>query len=758
MTASAQTGTAVLKAAGRIVRLLSVSREKYLRQEQTMMEEQKQQICALMREPAYRPMKLKELCILLDVPRERRGELKAVLDALVAEGKIGLSPRGKYGRPDVFTLTGAYHGNPRGFGFVTVEGRDTDVFIPADRTGEAMDGDTVRISIEREVGRKRAEGRVQQVLEHAVKEVVGLYRAGKAFGFVLPDNQRLLQDIYVPEGQSLGAKTGDKVVVRLTSYGGARKKPEGRVTEVLGGSTAPGVDIRSVVRACGLPETFPEDVLMEAERMPETVDASAAAGRLDLRKVQMVTIDGDDAKDLDDAVSLSFDEKKGLYHLGVHIADVSAYVREGSALDREALSRGTSVYLPDRVLPMLPRALSNGICSLNQQQDRLALSCLMTIDETGLIVDHEIAETLIRVDRRMSYQNVNAIITKNDARRKEQYAEFVPMLLQMKTLSGLLRTKRKKRGGIDFDFPESKITLDQKGRPIKVEPYEVNDANRLIEDFMLAANETVAETYFWQETPFLYRTHEPPTPEKIQELSLFAARFGFRVHAGQDGTVHPGEIQKLLSEIDGAPEEALIQRMALRSMKQARYTVDCVGHFGLAARYYTYFTSPIRRYPDLQIHRIIKESLRGRLLEERLEHYTEILPGVAEQSSKLERRADEAERLCDKMKKAEYMRRFVGEEFDGLISGVTGFGFYVELQNTCEGLVSVTSLTDDYYIFDEARLTLQGEHTHRSFSLGQKVRIMVIGADKLMGTVDFRLADWSEEEELGDKQNGKGQL
>lgn len=705
-----------------------------------MTEEQKQQICALMHDPVYRPMKLKELCILLDVPRERRGELKAVLDALLQEGKIGLSPRSKYGKPDVFTLTGVYHANPRGFGFVTVEGRTADVFIPADRTGEAMDGDTVRISIEKDDGVRRAEGRVQRILEHAVKEVVGLYTAHKSFGFVEPDNRRLLQDIYVPEGHSLDAKTGDKVVVTLTSYGSAKEKPEGVVKEVLGDHAAPGVDIRSVVRAYGLPEGFPPEVMAEAAAMPQAVEPDALAGRLDLRDVQMVTIDGDDAKDLDDAVSLSYDEKTGLYHLGVHIADVSAYVQEGSQLDLEAQRRGTSVYLPDRVLPMLPKALSNGICSLNQQENRLALSCFMSIDGSGQIVDHELAETVICVDRRMSYKNVNAIITKNDARRKEQYAEFVPMLLRMRDLSKLLRARRKKRGGIDFDFPESKITLDAKGRPIKIEPYEINDANRLIEDFMLAANETVAETYFWQEVPFLYRTHEPPTPEKILELSLFAARFGFRVHVGQDKTVHPGEIQRLLSEIDGAPEEALIQRMALRSMKQARYTVDCVGHFGLAAKYYTHFTSPIRRYPDLQIHRIIKENLRGRLSEARISHYAALLPGVAEQSSKLERRADEAERLCDKMKKAEYMRRFVGEEFDGLISGVTGFGFYVELPNTCEGLVSVATLTDDYYLFDEARLTLQGEHTKRSFSLGQSVHVMVTGADKLMGTVDFRLA------------------
>lgn len=712
-----------------------------------MEDKRKEVLISLMHDPLYRPMKLKELCILLDVPKERREELKEVLDELVLEGRIGLSPRGKYGKPELYTLVGDYHANPRGFGFVTAEGREQDIFIPPDFTGGALDGDRVRVNLEKDVPGKRAEGRVVRILNHAITEVVGIYRQNKHYGFVIPDNQKILQDIFIPEGKAEDAKNGEKVIARLTNYGNAKSNPEGVITEVLGSFDAPGVDIRSVIRSFGLSEQFPKEVLDCLSDIPDAVAMDKATHRLDLRGEQMVTIDGEDAKDLDDAVSLTFNDETGLYRLGVHIADVSEYVKENSPLDEEAKTRGTSVYFPDRVLPMLPKKLSNGICSLNQQEDRLALSCIMYIDRAGKIVDHQIAETLICVDRRMSYKNVNAIITKNDARMKEQYAAFVPMLLQMKTLSGLLRARRRKRGGIDFDFPESKIKLDAKGKVISVEPYEINDANRLIEDFMLAANETVAEEFYWREIPFLYRTHEPPSEDKALALSLFVNRFGFILRPGKDGSIYPKQIQELLAKIDGSEAAPLIERVALRSMRQARYTTECTGHFGLAAKYYTHFTSPIRRYPDLQIHRIIKENLRGGLGAKHLAHYESILPGVADSSSKAERRADEAERDCEKMKKCEYMRRFIGETFDGVISGVTAFGFYVELPNTCEGMVHVTTLTDDYYVYDEKAMELRGEHTFRSYAPGQKVRIMVTGADKLMRTVDFRVLPETNEKE-----------
>ena len=459
-------------------------------------------------------------------------------------------------------------------------------------------------------------------------------------------------------------------------------------------------------------------------------------GRLDLRHLQTVTIDGEDAKDLDDAISLT---KEGdIYHLGVHIADVSNYVQYNSALDREALKRGTSVYLADRVVPMLPERLSNGICSLNQGEDRLALSCLMDINEKGKVVSHQIAETVINVNERMCYTDVKNILEDTDEEAKKRYADLVPMFFLMKELSQILRGNRHHRGSIDFDFPESKIILDEKGKPVDIHPYERNVATKIIEDFMLLANETVAEEYFWREVPFLYRTHEVPDEEKIKKLSTFINNFGYHIHVHDE--VKPKEIQKLLSQVEGTPEEALISRLTLRSMCQAKYTTDNTGHFGLAAKYYTHFTSPIRRYPDLQIHRIIKENLRGRLNENRIEHYDKILPEVAKQCSDRERLAEETEREVVKMKKAEYMRMHIGEEYEGVISGVTKWGIYVELPNTVEGLVHVVDLRDDHYNFIEQTYEMVGEHTGKTYKLGEKVRVRVSDADKLLRTINFELA------------------
>ena len=712
-------------------------------------EKKKKILTELMHDPIYKPMKLKELAMLLDLEKERRDELKELLTELVNDGKIGLSPKGKYGKPELFSVTGTFTGNSRGFGFVTVEGRDDDIFISPENTGKALNGDLVRIVIEREKDEKlgkRAEGKVLNVLEHANKEVVGIYKKNKNFGFVIPDNLKIASDIFIPQGKDMGAETGHKVVVKITDYGSEKRSPEGVIKEIIGNVNDPGVDIGSIVRSYDLPEEFPKEVLKEVKDIPEAVTERQEKGRVDLRGLQTVTIDGDDAKDLDDAVTLSYDEDTGLYTLGVHIADVTAYVEEGSALDKEALKRGTSVYLPDRVIPMLPKKLSNGICSLNAGVDRLKLSCIMKINKEGEITDHEICESVINVDRRMSYKNVYAIIGKNDARRKEQYKEFVPMFMLMKELSEILRKRRENRGGIDFDFPESKITLDAKGRPVKIEPYERNAANMLIEDFMLAANETVAEDCYWRQLPFLYRTHESPDPDKIRELYILISNFGYFLKQSKNEEIRPKQIRKLLEKIKGSREEALIERLVLRSMKKAVYTTECTGHFGLAAGYYCHFTSPIRRYPDLQIHRIIKESLRGELGKKRTAHYEKILKNVAVKTSELERRADEAERESEKMKKAEYMRGFIDEEFEGIISGVTSYGFYVELPNTCEGLVHVNTLTDDYYIFDEAKLELKGERTGKSYKLGQEIRVRVTNADKVMRTVDFMVAEDGKEQ------------
>ena len=710
-----------------------------------LLKQRKEMLVQLVHDKTYVPMKLKELAMLLSVPKEQRDELKEVLDILIAEGKIGISKKGKYGKAEEFALAGTFSGHAKGFGFVTIEGREQDVFIPADKTKGAMDGDKVQIVIEGEARGKRAEGAVLRILEHANKTVIGFYQKNKNFGFVLTDNQKLGQDIFIPQGKDMGAVTGHKVIVRITDFGDDRKKPEGVITEILGHVNDPGVDILSIIKAYGLPEGFPDEVMVQVAGIPDEVEEEEKKNRLDLRHLQTVTIDGEDAKDLDDAISIS-KENDDHYTLGVHIADVSHYVTENSPLDKEALKRGTSVYLVDRVIPMLPHKLSNGICSLNAGTDRLALSCLMEIDGKGNVIGHRIAETLIQVDRRMTYTAVNAIVTDRDPDVMEEYGDFVPMFDLMKELADILRERRKKRGSIDFDFPESKIILDEKGRPVDIKPYERNAATKIIEDFMLMANETIAEDYFWQELPFLYRTHDYPDPEKMKRLGTFINNFGYTIRT-QNGEVHPKELQKLLDKIEGTPEEALISRLTLRSMKQAKYTTVCTGHFGLAANYYTHFTSPIRRYPDLQIHRIIKENLKRGLSDRRFAHYDSILPEVAVQCSSMERRADEAERETDKLKKCEYMSKRIGKEYDGVISGVTNWGLYVELPNTVEGLIRVNDLTGDYFVFDEEHMELVGEMTRKSYKLGQKIRVQVADTDKLTRTIDFIPAKWQEEDE-----------
>lgn len=649
--------------------------------------------------------------MLLQIPREQRNELKEVLEALEADGKIYVSKKGKYVKGQPQYLKGIFQANLRGFGFVLREDEE-DVFIPEENINGAFQGDEVEFLITKSPEGRRKEGKIVRVVSHGTTKVIGLYEKSKSFGFVRPDNQRFLKDIYIPAGKEKGAMTGHKVVVELTSYGGENMKPEGKVVEIIGHINDPGTDIMSIVKGYDMPVEFPEKVLNQAERVGKDVSEADMAGRMDLRDWQMVTIDGEDAKDLDDAVSLT--EVENGWKLGVHIADVTNYVQEKSALDREALKRGTSVYLADRVIPMLPHKLSNGICSLNAGENRLALSCIMTVDKKGEIVDHVIAETVIRVDQRMSYTSVAKILEAQDEQERKKYEKLIPMFQQMAEVSGLLRERRKKRGAIDFDFPETKMILDEQGRPVELKPYERNVATKMIEDFMLAANETVAEEYFWREIPFLYRTHEAPEEDKVKKLSTFINNFGYHIHMGNE--IRPKEIQKLLEKVEGTPQEALISRLALRSMKQARYTPENAGHFGLAAQYYTHFTSPIRRYPDLQIHRIIKENLRGRLSDDRMAHYEKILPEVATQSSEMERRAEEAERETVKLKKVEYMQDRIGEEFEGVISGITKWGAYVELPNTIEGLVHVVNMKDDHYEYREEQYELVGEHFRMSIN------------------------------------------
>ena len=753
------------------------------------MDRRKKFILELMGDPIYQPMRLREISSLLRLSKEEKRELYDVLDELCEEGKVSVDRKGRYekvkgkwkkkkddryyddrreeygseyGRkkkdknkkdknkkeqPEGIQAEGTFIGHPKGFGFVEIEGQDEDIFIPESDTGTAMHQDKVRIIIrdEKKEG-KRQEGVVVKVLERGMPEIVGTYQLNRDFGFVISDNPKFSKDIFIPRKEAAGIKNGDKVIAVITDYGSGNKNPEGKIKENLGNIRTPGTDILAIVKSFGIPSEFPEKVMKQAQRVPDHVLDADRDGRLDLRHLQTVTIDGEDAKDLDDAISLT---KEGdIYHLGVHIADVSNYVQYNSALDREALKRGTSVYLADRVVPMLPERLSNGICSLNQGEDRLALSCLMDINEKGKVVSHQIAETVINVNERMCYTDVKNILEDTDEEAKKRNDALIPMFFMMKELSGILRNSRHHRGSIDFDFPESKIILNAAGKAIDVKPYEANVATKIIEDFMLMANETVAQEYCTEEIPFVYRTHDNPDPEKVESLLTLLHNQGVKIQKAKE-EITPKEIQQIIESIEGLPNEAMISRLVLRSMKQAKYTTDCSGHFGLAAKYYCHFTSPIRRYPDLQIHRIIKDNLRGRLMREgRTEHYAEILDEVARQSSVCERRADEAERESDKLKKAEYMSYHLGEEFEGIISGVTGWGLYVELPNTVEGLVHVNTLRDDYYIFDQETYELRGEMTKKVYKLGDKVSVRVADADKMLKTVDFELvSDIRDDEE-----------
>lgn len=753
------------------------------------MDRRKKFILELMGDPIYQPMRLREISSLLRLSKEEKRELYDVLDELCEEGKVSVDRKGRYekvkgkwkkkkddryyddrreeygseyGRkkkdknkkdknkkeqPEGIQAEGTFIGHPKGFGFVEIEGQDEDIFIPESDTGTAMHQDKVRIIIrdDKKEG-KRQEGVVVKVLERGMPEIVGTYQLNRDFGFVISDNPKFSKDIFIPRKEAAGIKNGDKVIAVITDYGSGNKNPEGKIKENLGNIRTPGTDILAIVKSFGIPSEFPEKVMKQAQRVPDHVLDADRDGRLDLRHLQTVTIDGEDAKDLDDAISLT---KEGdIYHLGVHIADVSNYVQYNSALDREALKRGTSVYLADRVVPMLPERLSNGICSLNQGEDRLALSCLMDIDEKGKVVSHQIVETVINVDERMCYTDVKNILEDTDEEAKKRYDALIPMFFMMKELSGILRNSRHHRGSIDFDFPESKIILNAAGKAIDVKPYEANVATKIIEDFMLMANETVAQEYCTEEIPFVYRTHDNPDPEKVESLLTLLHNQGVKIQKAKE-EITPKEIQQIIESIEGLPNEAMISRLVLRSMKQAKYTTECSGHFGLAAKYYCHFTSPIRRYPDLQIHRIIKDNLRGRLMREgRTEHYAEILDEVARQSSVCERRADEAERESDKLKKAEYMSYHLGEEFEGIISGVTGWGLYVELPNTVEGLVHVNTLRDDYYVFDQESYELRGEMTKKVYKLGDKVRVRVADADKMLKTVDFELiSDIRDDEE-----------
>ena len=773
-----------------------------------MREEQKEKLKKIIldieKDSSLPKMKEKELIHFLGIPKEEKKDFTALLEEMVEEGLISFSTKegrhssltakpeekghSKASMQKERTLKGVYSKAKKGFGFVSLSEKELDdIYIPKGSEGNAMDGDTVQILITKEKqGDSSAEGKIVKVMKRAVTEVLGLVKERREGLFLFPDNPKLPSPFYIQPGKAGGALPGDKVMAKILSYGGVQKEekrgsrgrspiPRGKkspllsypvcgVTEVLGASTEPGVDVLSVIRAFSLPEDFPEEVKAEAAAIPMEVPESilSSKARRDFRALTTITIDGEDAKDLDDAISLEYFPEKKLYRLYVHIADVTEYVKEGSSLDLEALERGTSVYLTDRVIPMLPRELSNGICSLHEGVDRLTLSCIMDYNERGEQLSHEICPGIICSDKRMSYTGVTAVLEKESGtaslgaensasvasldmgKRNEEttedYSSYLPfkdLLLHMRELSRLLRHKRVERGGLDFDFPESKVIFNEKGQIAEIRSVIREESHKIIEDFMLAANETVAEEYYWRDIPFLYRVHERPDFDKWQELSRILSNFSILLRAKDPDSIRPKALQGILETIKGKEEEMMLSNLILRSLKQAKYSVECGEHFGLASKYYTHFTSPIRRYPDLQIHRIIKENLFSQENEKRYAHYSRILPDVAMQSSLRERRADEAERDCMKLKKCQYMKNFLGESFPGTISGLTEYGIYVTLENGIEGMIPLRMLNDDYFVFIEKELITRGERSGKTFRIGDSMSVLVYAVDTLSRTIDF---------------------
>ncbi len=714
--------------------------------ETDILKERKERILAYMESEGYVPIKRRDMRAMLSVPQEDREKFESLINKLIAEGRVFETKKGKLASPkDLQMATGTFIGHARGVGFVTPDAGGEDIFIPASETMGAMQKDRVLYKMLHKAEKgKKADGVIVRILERGQQRIVGTFEAGsKGYGFVVADDKKIAKDIFISRENTKGAVTGHKVVVEITDYGEDRRNPEGKVIEILGHINDPGVDILSVIRRYELAVEFPEEVYAEIEHLGTEVAEADKKGREDLRDLLTITIDGADAKDLDDAVSLKR-LGNGNFELGVHIADVSHYVRENTALDKEAYARGTSVYLVDRVIPMLPHKLSNGICSLNPHVDRLALSCLMEVNGRGEVVSHRILESVINSDYRMTYTAVREILEDGTPALLEQYAEILPMLEDMEELRQILGEKRRKRGSVNFDLPESKIILDENGKPIDIKPYEKSIATNMIEEFMLVCNETIAENSFWQEMPFMYRSHQEPDEDKLEKMEQFLRGFGYYLRK-KDGEIHPRELQKVLQKAEETDEERIITRMVLRSMMQARYTAENGGHFGLAAKYYCHFTSPIRRYPDLEIHRMIKKMLHGELDEKASAYYRRKMPDWAKHCSKQERVAEDAERDTDALKKVEFMEDKVGQIYEGIISGVTNWGIYVELPNTIEGMVALSQMDDDYYEFDEKKMLVFGKRTKKSYRLGDKVVVSVAKVDRMMGTIDFAFAEETDD-------------
>lgn len=701
----------------------------------------KEELIEYMNEKSYKPLTAQDLISALDVAEVEK--FLMLLNNMEKAGLIVLTRKHRYGLPEKMgLLVGRLQGNAKGFGFLIPDNPSVkDVYISLNHMNGAMHNDRVMVRPSF-TAKGQTEGEVIRILERANKDIVGTFEQSGSFGFVVPDEGRMYHDIFVSQSECMNARNGDKVVVEITRWPQNRRSPEGRIIEVLGRRDAPGVDILSIIKKYRLPLEFPEGVINEAAKVSQEVAADNLKGRKDLRALKTVTIDGADAKDLDDAITIQ-KLHDGTYSLGVHIADVSHYVGEGSPLDQEAFDRGTSVYLVDRVVPMLPPELSNGICSLNAGVDRLAMSVVMQVDGSGQVKKYEIVPSVINVNERMTYENVRRILVEDDLGLKERYADFVEEFKLMEELCLILREKRLARGAIDFDFPEGKAILDEQGKTLEIVKRQRSIAEQLIEEFMILANETVAEHMFFLEVPFIYRVHEEPDAEKVQELNEALHLFGYHIK-GSDSGIHPKAVQEIVSLVQGRPEDKVVSTMILRSLKHARYEAEALGHFGLASKYYSHFTSPIRRYPDLEIHRVIKDSLQGRIGGKRLEYLNQRIPMSADQSSVRERVAEEAERECLDLKKAEYMEQHLGEIFEGVISSVLSFGFFVELPNTVEGLVHVSTLTDDYYSFWEKEMVLFGQHTKKTYRIGDPVRIQVVRVDVDQRQIDFEIAEEEE--------------
>ncbi len=697
----------------------------------------KEKILAFICDEAYVPCTFADIAVLLSVPEDDYDELSDILFQLEEKGDIIKTKKKRYiSANNAGFVKGVYRGNQRGFGFVVPDDGD-DVFIPASFVHGAMNGDTVLVSITaRGKSDKKREGEIVKIIEHSNSVIVGRFERERNFSFVIPDDARISNDIFIPKSKTLNAKNGHKVVVNITKWSDGIRNPEGEVTEILGFPSQPGVDVLSVMKQYDLREDFPKQVMAEAKSINKNITAEDVKGRVDFRNKKVFTIDGADAKDLDDAVGIEKTENG--FTLSVHIADVTHYVRESSALDREAFKRGTSVYLADRVVPMLPKELSNGICSLNPNEDRLTLSVVMDIDFNGNVKSHSVERGIIKTVERMTYDDVTSIL-EGDKCLSDKYVYIKEEIFQMAELSAILKKKRTNRGSINFDFPEAKIVLDEKGKPTDIYKYRPTVAHGIIEEFMLICNETIAQQFYWLEAPFVYRIHEKPSLEKLTSFNEFLHNMSFKIKGGED--VHPKEFANLLNKIDGTPMENIISRVMLRSLMKAKYSPENLGHFGLAFNYYCHFTSPIRRYPDLAIHRIIKEYLINTPSQKRLDKLHQFVAAASLHSSEMELNAQEAEREVDDLKKAQYMVGRIGECFDGVVSSVASFGLFVELDNTIEGFIRVADLKDDYYIYDEKNLTLTGEHTKKTYKIGDSVRVQVAAVNTALREIDFVLVD-----------------